>query len=48
MFPEIYFEKENNVDWPYVDTQKGNNIDTLLGTFPNFQNFLVPNTNTLM
>ncbi len=29
-----YFEEGNNVDWLYVDTQKGNNVDTLLGTFP--------------
>ncbi len=25
-------EKVNNVDWPYIDTQKGNKVDTLLGT----------------
>ncbi len=25
-------EKGNNVEWPYVDTQNGNNVDTLLGT----------------
>jgi hypothetical protein len=28
----LRLEKGNNVDWPYVDTQKGNNVDTLLGT----------------
>jgi hypothetical protein len=39
-------EKGNNVDWPYVDTPKEKNVDTLLGTFPNFGRFLVPNTNT--
>ncbi len=30
----IIFEKGNNVNWPYVDTQKGNNVDDLLRTFP--------------
>ncbi len=37
----VFFKKGNNADWPYVDMQKGNNVDTLLGTFPNFPNFLV-------
>ncbi len=46
--PLKLFEKGNNVDWPYVDRQKGNNVDTLLGTFPNFPNFLVPNTNKFL
>ncbi len=33
--PDPYQPEEgNNDDWPYVDTQKGNNVDTLLGTFP--------------
>jgi hypothetical protein len=29
----VYYEEGNNADWPYVDTQKGNNVDSLLGTF---------------
>ncbi len=27
-----FTKKGNNADWPYVDTQKGNNVDTFLGT----------------
>ncbi len=33
-YEKINTEEGNNADWPYVDTQKGNNVDTLLGTFP--------------
>ena len=29
------------VDWPFVDDEKGTNVDTLLGTFPTVKIFFL-------